>query len=64
MTPMEFFLRFTLTNPDLATTIVGTIKPAHLQTIGLNPNTEPRLYGSCHGKLSIYENHSGNRPSH
>ena len=32
MTPMEFILRFTLTNPDLNTTIVGTINPAHLQT--------------------------------
>jgi aryl-alcohol dehydrogenase-like predicted oxidoreductase len=32
MTPMEFILRFTLTNPYLDTTIVGTINPAHLQT--------------------------------
>jgi aryl-alcohol dehydrogenase-like predicted oxidoreductase len=32
MTPMEFILRFTCTNPDLDTTIVGTINPAHLQT--------------------------------
>ena len=31
MTPMEFILRFTFTNPDLDTTIVGTIDPAHLQ---------------------------------
>jgi aryl-alcohol dehydrogenase-like predicted oxidoreductase len=31
MTPMEFVLRFTFTNPDLDTTIVGTINPAHLQ---------------------------------
>jgi aryl-alcohol dehydrogenase-like predicted oxidoreductase len=29
---MEFILRFTFTNPDLDTTIVGTINPAHLQT--------------------------------
>lgn len=28
---MEFMLRFTLTNPDLDTTIVGTRDPAHLQ---------------------------------
>jgi aryl-alcohol dehydrogenase-like predicted oxidoreductase len=28
---MEFILRFTFTNPDLDTTIVGTINPAHLQ---------------------------------
>ena len=32
MTPMEFILRFTFTNPALDTTIVGTINPAHLQT--------------------------------
>ena len=31
MSPMEFILRFTFTNPDLDT-IVGTISPAHLQT--------------------------------
>jgi aryl-alcohol dehydrogenase-like predicted oxidoreductase len=32
MTPVEFILRFTFTNPDLDTTIVGTISPAHLQS--------------------------------
>ena len=32
MTPMEFILRFTFTNPALDTTIVGTINPAHLQS--------------------------------
>ena len=31
MNRMEFMLRFTLTNPDLDTTIVGTRDPAHLQ---------------------------------
>jgi aryl-alcohol dehydrogenase-like predicted oxidoreductase len=31
MTPMEFMLRFTLGNPDMTTTIVGTAKPAHLK---------------------------------
>ena len=30
MTPMEFILRFTFTNPDLDTTIVSTANPAHL----------------------------------
>ena len=30
MSPMEFILRFTFTNPDLDTTIVGTVNPAHL----------------------------------
>jgi hypothetical protein len=29
---MEFILRFTCTNPDLDTTIVGTIDPPHLRT--------------------------------
>jgi aryl-alcohol dehydrogenase-like predicted oxidoreductase len=28
---MEFILRFTFTNPDLDTTIVGTVNPSHLQ---------------------------------
>ncbi len=32
MSPIEFILRFTFTNPDLDTTIVGTISSAHLQT--------------------------------
>jgi aryl-alcohol dehydrogenase-like predicted oxidoreductase len=32
MSPMEIILRFTFTNPDLDTTIVGTVNPAHLQT--------------------------------
>src|SRR6516162_9544541 len=32
MSPMELILRFTFTNPDLDTTIVGTVNPAHLQT--------------------------------
>jgi len=31
MSRMEFTLRFTLSNPDLDTTIVGTKNPAHLQ---------------------------------
>ncbi|MGD8340403.1 MAG: aldo/keto reductase [Gammaproteobacteria bacterium] len=30
MTPMELMLRFTISNPDMATTIVGTANPAHL----------------------------------
>ena len=28
---MEFVLRFTYSHPDLDTTIVGTVNPAHLQ---------------------------------
>jgi aryl-alcohol dehydrogenase-like predicted oxidoreductase len=30
MTPMEFTLRFTISNPDMSTTIVGTANPAHV----------------------------------
>ena len=30
MTPMEFMLRFTIGNPDMSTTIVGTANPAHV----------------------------------
>jgi aryl-alcohol dehydrogenase-like predicted oxidoreductase len=29
-TPMEFMLRFTISHPDMNTTIVGTSNPAHL----------------------------------
>jgi aryl-alcohol dehydrogenase-like predicted oxidoreductase len=32
MSPMEFVLRFTFSNPDLDTTIVGTANPAHLRS--------------------------------
>ena len=31
MTPMEFTLRFTLSDPHLDTTIVGTSNPQHLR---------------------------------
>jgi aryl-alcohol dehydrogenase-like predicted oxidoreductase len=31
MTPMEFMLRFTISNPDMSTTIVGTANPTHLR---------------------------------
>ena len=30
--PVEFVLRFTFSHPDMDTTIVGTINPAHLQS--------------------------------
>jgi aryl-alcohol dehydrogenase-like predicted oxidoreductase len=28
--PTEFMLRFTITNPDMHTTVVGTLDPEHL----------------------------------
>lgn len=31
MSATEFLLRFTITNPDMHTTIVGTLNPAHLR---------------------------------
>ena len=31
MSATEFMLRFTITNPDVHTTVVGTLNPAHLQ---------------------------------
>ena len=31
MSATEFMLRFTITSPDIHTTIVGTLNPAHLQ---------------------------------
>ena len=31
MTPVAFILRFTVTDPDTHTNIVGTIDPAHLR---------------------------------
>lgn len=31
MTPMEFMLRYTISNPDMSTTIVGTANPMHLK---------------------------------
>lgn len=30
-TPVEFILRFTFSHPDMHTTIVGKVNPAHLQ---------------------------------
>jgi len=31
MSPVEFVLRFTFSHPDMDTTIVGTVNPAHLE---------------------------------
>ena len=55
MTPMEFILRFTFTNPDLDTTIVGTISPAHLRTnleILQKGPLSPELYEEAKRRLA------------
>ena len=31
MSATEFMLRFTITSPDIHTTIIGTLNPAHLR---------------------------------
>ena len=52
---MEFILRFTFTSPDLDTTIVGTISPAHLQTnldILQKGPLPPELYMEAKGRLA------------
>ena len=55
MTRMEFILRFTFSHPDLDTTIVGTVNPAHLQDnlnallAGLLP---PDLYEEAKRRLA------------
>jgi aryl-alcohol dehydrogenase-like predicted oxidoreductase len=55
MTRMEFMLRFTLSHPDLHTTIVGTMNPAHLQD---NVNAAqkgplpPEVYAEAKRRLS------------
>jgi aryl-alcohol dehydrogenase-like predicted oxidoreductase len=55
MTPMEFILCFTFTNPDLDSTIVGTINPAHLQTnlatLDQGP-LPPNLYAEAKQRLA------------
>src|SRR5246127_1976740 len=55
MTPMEFILRFTFTNPDLDTTIVGTINPAHLQAnldVLQQGPLPPELYAEAKNRLA------------
>ena len=55
MTPMEFILRFTFTNPDLDTTIVGTANPAHLRAnvdVLLKGPLPPDLYTEAKRRLT------------
>jgi aryl-alcohol dehydrogenase-like predicted oxidoreductase len=60
---VEFILRFTFTNPDLDTTIVGTINPAHLQTnldILQRGPLPPELYEEAKQRLAA----AGSAPRH
>ncbi len=55
MTPMEFILRFTFTNPDLDTTIVGTANPVHLRdnvAMLLKGPLPPDIYAEAKRRLS------------
>jgi aryl-alcohol dehydrogenase-like predicted oxidoreductase len=50
MTPMEFMLRFTISNPDMSTTIVGTANPSHLRanvTAAAKGPLPPDLYAAA-----------------
>lgn len=52
---MEFMLRFTLSHPDLHTTIVGTINPHHLQdnlTAAQKGPLPPELYDEAKRRLA------------
>jgi len=46
MTRMEFILRFTISHPDMATTIVGTVNPDHLRA-----NVEAAAKGALPSEL-------------
>jgi len=55
MTRMEFMLRFTLTHPDLHTTIVGTVNPDHLKdnvVAALKGPLTPEVYEEAKRRLS------------
>jgi aryl-alcohol dehydrogenase-like predicted oxidoreductase len=54
MTPMELMLRFTLSNPDMSTTIVGTANPEHLRknvAAALEGPLAPDLYERVRARL-------------
>jgi aryl-alcohol dehydrogenase-like predicted oxidoreductase len=63
LSPIEFTLRFTLSNPDLDTTIVGTRDPGHLHA-----NIDAALKGPLpesvveEAKRRLAE--AGSRPAH
>lgn len=52
----EFMLRFTITNPDMHTTIVGTLNPAHLQEnveAVLKGPLPPAVYNEARSRLAV-----------
>ena len=55
MSPMEFVLRFTISHPDMTTTIVGTVDPEHLdanvRAVAAGP-LSPDLYEKAKQRLS------------
>ena len=55
MGPVEFVLRFTFSHPDMDTTIVGTVNPAHLEAnlaaLRKGP-LPPDLYAEAKGRLA------------
>jgi aryl-alcohol dehydrogenase-like predicted oxidoreductase len=56
MTPMEFMLRFTISNPDMSTTIVGTANPAHIQDnvrVARKGRLPPDIYEAARKRFRI-----------
>lgn len=56
MTPMEFMLRFTLSNPDMSTTIVGTANPKHLAAnveVASKGALPPALYDAARARFPV-----------
>lgn len=62
MSPMEFVLRFTISHPDMSTTIVGTVDPEHLdanvRAVQAGP-LPPDVYEDAKRRLA----HAGQGPS-
>ena len=58
MTPIEFVLRFTLSHPDLSSTIVGTSNVEHLRVnlaIAAKGPLPADLYAEAKRRLSVTE---------